>query len=129
MNVFISNQFHTCHHCLNYCSELPYGDYNSCLNSCGSPTFAQKEIVYYQFQYIASWARIPFHPWDFTGNYQTITSQVIFSTTINLTSWTVPNPWPNVVSNSNTCYAIVLNILYSDSTTCQFIGELCHIIG
>lgn len=117
------------HHCLNYCDQLPFEEYNQCLNACGPPAQPVKEIVAYQYQFIASWARIPFHPWDFTGNYQTETSPVIFSSTINFTPWVVPNPWPNVASSSNTCYAIILVILYSDNTQCQFIEELCQLIG
>lgn len=118
------------HHCLNYCSELPYGDYNSCLNACGSPTFAQVEIVAYRYQYISSWARVPFHPWDFTGNYDiTPWSPVLTGPNITFGAYNLPAPWPGVTTTSNTCYAVRLLILYSDNTECLFTGQSCNIIG
>lgn len=118
------------HHCLNYCDQLPFEEYNECLNGCGPPAQPVKEIVAYQYQFIASWARIPFHPWDFTGNYVvTPWSPIFASSSITIVPWTVPAPWPGVVSTSNTFYAIRLAILYSDNTECIFLGQTCQLIG
>ena len=107
---------------------------NQCLQECGPSPSQQLNIIGFQYILVAAWARIPFDPRDNQDNWaiDQIT-QPIESSFISTINWILPNPWPEVYPDNNTCYGVRMIIFYQDQNgqilTCTFTDWECNFIG
>lgn len=112
------------HHCLGYCSQLPYESYNNCLSSCGNYNELRRPIAY--VYRIRLWYTSGFVP-SFDGDPdETVQSEILTGApppTISLSLFNTPS------GSYSYCYFTEVVIDYDDGTCCYFINSECISIG
>ncbi|MCH2085006.1 MAG: hypothetical protein MK226_21655 [Saprospiraceae bacterium] len=111
--------------CLDDCNDVLI----DCLERCGPEPPPVRTIIAYQYIFVADHAPIPNDPLDDQINQELFESEVIESSVIDIPPFNPPSPWPEVVNEENTCYAIIIAIRYDDNTTCLFFDTKCLFIG
>jgi len=105
----------------------------NCIEGCGEyvPPNTIRVPVVYSYNVIATWENIPFDPinnhnhWAIFpgGGAPNANGEII------IPNVTLPEPWPEIHTGHNTCYGIMIQILYDDGYICNFIEWNCNIIG
>ena len=109
-------------------------NFANCILNCGDPILNNpvRIVERIDIDIRTSWAEIPFNPWDFVQNYQSVTygSLVIPGNNIIIPPLTgLDFPWPNIYCTDNTCFEATLTVSYTDGSECVFLREICNIIG
>jgi hypothetical protein len=99
-----------------------------CVQNCGGESLVRRHVVAFRAREFAFHAPIGSNPFDFP--VATI-NDIPFhpASFVQINPWLVNAPWPGIYSTENTCYVVVIIVLYNDNTQAQFIGQLCHITG
>ena len=115
-------------------TEIPNLDaYAECIQHCGEyvPDPLAARPVSYDYTFIAAWNAIPFHPIDEEDNWVVFEGSGVPNEygEIVIPEFTLPDPWPEIHTGNNTCYAIGIGVNYDDGTRCVFIEWNCNIVG
>lgn len=107
--------------CDSYCRDLAYGEYDNCVESCGTSP-AENPVIGFEYQILYVRSNLGSHPFAHGMRWS---ESSVMTDTDGVFSYQVPNAQPV----SNYCIRLSVTIFYADGPPCTGSLTKCFIFG